>query len=405
MGDRVPMNESQALTPIAENKRWTVPVCQFAPHNPVSTGIAYGQHPPRDEPVLSLMINEFRGFISTTALSRDESAAMLALINPIVASLQARVQREPPEIVAPSPLRLLEGKQELVESIVGQLCAADAMCAALSCRTLRDAVFHHTPLLGGPRTFASGVASSKRFCHEALHPLGWTMSVARLRLARDLGGFPLDDAKYMHSSATHRVCSCAARHGSVSTLEEAYRLGYRLDVSAYEEAARAGHLHVLEWLRALEKVKGGPKANAKRLAWDESVTAAAADGGSLEVLRWLRYRKCPWDATTCIAAARRGYLPVLQWARKNHCAWDDGVTLAAVAGPEPNQVDQTGRGGDATLFFWCVERGCRVHASAHHGARSPLPTGAWSAAAALSRSLRCLRCLRQRADEPLMTNH
>ena len=154
MGDRVPMNESQALTPIAENKRWTVPVCQFAPHNPVSTGIAYGQHPPRDEPVLSLMINEFRGFISTTALSRDESAAMLALINPIVASLQARVQREPPEIVAPSPLRLLEGKQELVESIVGQLCAADAMCAALSCRTLRDAVFHHTPLLGGPRTFA-----------------------------------------------------------------------------------------------------------------------------------------------------------------------------------------------------------------------------------------------------------
>jgi hypothetical protein len=91
MGDRVPMNESQALTPIAENKRWTMPVCQFAPHNPVSTGIAYGQHPPRDEPVLSLMINEFRGFISTTALSRDESAAMLALINPIVASLQARV--------------------------------------------------------------------------------------------------------------------------------------------------------------------------------------------------------------------------------------------------------------------------------------------------------------------------
>ena len=70
--------------------------------------------------------------------------------------------------------------------------------------------------------------------------------------------------------------------------------------------------------------------------------------------------KCPWDATTCIAAAKRGYLPVLQWARKNHCAWDDGVTLAAVAGPEPNQVDQTGRGGDAALFFWCVERGCRI---------------------------------------------
>ncbi len=88
--------------------------------------------------------------------------------------------------------------------------------------------------------------------------------------------------------------------------------------------------------------------------WDESVTAAAADGGHLSILRWLRYRKCPWDASTCAAAAKRGFLPILQWARKNHCPWDDSVPLAAVAGPETMKHDQTGRGGDAAVFFWCA---------------------------------------------------
>ncbi len=281
MGDRVPMDESQALTPIAEGKRWPMPVCQPTPSpSSAARSMAVGNHPPRDEPVLSIMINEFRDFISTTSLSRDESAAMLALVHPIVACLQSRVARAPPEIVAPSPFRMLEGKPELVEQIAGQLCAADAMCAALTCRTLRDAVFHHLPLLGGPRTLfpvaaAPSTFSGKRFCHEALHPLGWTMSVGRLRLARALGAFPLPPegsysvGGYSVGRASCRVCSCAASHGSLAALEEAHRLGYRLDVGAYEAAARAGHLHVLEWLRALEKAKGAPKELMQRMQWVE----------------------------------------------------------------------------------------------------------------------------------------
>ena len=58
------------------------------------------------------------------------------------------------------------------------------------------------------------------------------------------------------------------------------------------------------------------------------------------------------------------------------------MTLAAIAGPEPNEVDQTGLGGDEALFFWCAERGCRIE---------PEP------------SLLEV-CLRQRADEPLRTS-
>ena len=60
--------------------------------------------------------------------------------------------------------------------------------------------------------------------------------------------------------------------------------------------------------------------------WDEKVCSAAAAGGQLTVLQWLRSQDppCPWDERTCYAAARSGHLTVLQWLRSQDppCPWD-----------------------------------------------------------------------------------
>jgi hypothetical protein len=72
----------------------------------------------------------------------------------------------------------------------------------------------------------------------------------------------------------------------------------------------------LELLRRA-RVNGAP--------WDRHTCAAAAEGGHLELLQWLRTQsRCPWDVWTCADAASFGRLEVLQWARAQEppCPWD-----------------------------------------------------------------------------------
>ena len=45
----------------------------------------------------------------------------------------------------------------------------------------------------------------------------------------------------------------------------------------------------------------------------------AAEGGHLEVLKWLRAEGCPWDEWACAWALRGGHLEVLEWLRAAGC--------------------------------------------------------------------------------------
>ena len=58
-------------------------------------------------------------------------------------------------------------------------------------------------------------------------------------------------------------------------------------------------------------------------------TDAAARGGHLEVLKWLRSQDdpCPWDEETCYCAALGGHLEVLHWLRSQEdpCPWDESI--------------------------------------------------------------------------------
>ena len=91
-------------------------------------------------------------------------------------------------------------------------------------------------------------------------------------------------------------------------------------------AARGGQLEVLQWLRS----------GADPCPWNQDTCSAAAEGGHLEVLKWLRSGEdpCPWNEYTCSAAALRGHLEVLEFARSGEdpCPWDERTCWAAVLG-------------------------------------------------------------------------
>lgn len=102
-----------------------------------------------------------------------------------------------------------------------------------------------------------------------------------------------------------------------------------------EEAARLGYLNTLMHLHA-----------RVRLWQTEYLCEAAAMGGHLEVLQWLRVNNCPWDRDTCAYAAMRGRFEFLKWARLNGCPWD-GVTCATAT-----------HGKHLEILKWLCANGC-----------------------------------------------
>jgi hypothetical protein len=60
---------------------------------------------------------------------------------------------------------------------------------------------------------------------------------------------------------------------------------------------------------------------------DATVCAEAARAGNLEALQWLRARGCPWDSTTMDGAAYARDVPTLQWAYDSGCAYDASSCL------------------------------------------------------------------------------
>lgn len=65
---------------------------------------------------------------------------------------------------------------------------------------------------------------------------------------------------------------------------------------------------------------------------DKYTCAAAAEGGHLGILDYLRSRGCPWSPYTMSRAASRGRLHILRWAHERGCPSNQSATLAAAAG-------------------------------------------------------------------------
>ena len=68
---------------------------------------------------------------------------------------------------------------------------------------------------------------------------------------------------------------------------------------------------------AVESISRLQSSRDNGCPWDEDTCANAARYGHLEVLQWARANGCPWTLETSKNAARNGHLEVLQWARAN----------------------------------------------------------------------------------------
>merc|ERR1711967_84411 len=95
--------------------------------------------------------------------------------------------------------------------------------------------------------------------------------------------------------------------GSVEILEHLKGRGYGFDEEVCKGAAQGGHLEVLKFLRAQDPP----------CPWNVQTCSEAALGGHLEVLKWLRSQDppCPWDVGTCASAAKGGHLEALKFLR------------------------------------------------------------------------------------------
>ena len=140
-----------------------------------------------------------------------------------------------------------------------------------------------------------------------------------------------------------RVGYVIAGHGALTTLQWALGQGCELDnycptrpqaSLTCSAAAEGGHLRTLQWLRA------------NNCEWAVHTCSAAAGGGHLAVLQWLRANGCPWDADTCFRAAQGGHLATLQWARANGCDWNAGT------------CSQAAKGGHLAVLQWARANGC-----------------------------------------------
>jgi hypothetical protein len=85
--------------------------------------------------------------------------------------------------------------------------------------------------------------------------------------------------------------------------------GCHLSSKIFTAAAKGGHVHVLEWLKE------------KGCNMTKSACAVVAKGGHLETLKWLRNLDppCPWTWKVIFNSKTRGYAEMYDWAVENGC--------------------------------------------------------------------------------------
>jgi len=134
------------------------------------------------------------------------------------------------------------------------------------------------------------------------------------------------------------ACVTAACCGRLANLQYLMSLGVAPSVDLYRNAAHNGHRAVLEWL-----MRAYPEEEMRQ---NIHICAAAAGGGHLELLTWLREQDYAWDWHTCVEAVSGGHLDVLQFARSKGCPWFDWV------------LDHAARHGDPKMLRWMCENKC-----------------------------------------------
>lgn len=173
------------------------------------------------------------------------------------------------------------------------------------------------------------------------------------------------DSYWKIPAMTNGACGEAARGGHLEVLQWLHEMGHcrwdSWDDATCKNAAAAGHLEVLQWAHrngcpwyeqtCSWAAKHGHLeilqfARRNGCPWTSWTCAYAAEGGHWELLRWAHRNGCPWDSFTCARAAKGGHLKILKWARQNHCPWDKRTSLCAA------------QSGHSDVLRWALDNGC-----------------------------------------------
>ncbi|KXZ47034.1 hypothetical protein GPECTOR_38g271 [Gonium pectorale] len=129
----------------------------------------------------------------------------------------------------------------------------------------------------------------------------------------------------LNLATVFQCADAAAERGDLDALQALHDAGYRPTWGPTGRAAlRGGRVEVLEWLAA---VLGEPTAQQL----DVKLLVEAAGAGCVEGLAWLRARSCPWDVAVMRAAANAGSEEALEWLVERGCPMpvDGGPYTAA----------------------------------------------------------------------------
>lgn len=256
----------------------------------------------------------------------------------------------------------------------------------------------------------------------------WALLDWMIAVHRPLRGKP--DTDYLQSY----VCVQLAAHGDLARLRimtDTHE--FCLDMDAYFNAARCGHLEVIKWAYAASPCSGIVfdsirswaaygghidiiqwTLNAKLLR-DSDICRYAARAGRLSVIEWLRERGCSFDHEAALDAARKGHLDVLKWVAANGYAFSSSSSSSS-----SSIMNEAVAGGHVEILEWLIARGCRWTANTcakaiRHGhwhivewlsnRGCPLDEEAFTAAAASVGDIRILSWLSKRecpqsADAP-----
>ena len=193
-----------------------------------------------------------------------------------------------------------------------------------------------TPSPIGRYPFTSGLNAlfSLAAKHGHLHILQWTL-----------------ECDLFHE-LNESTCEDAAFGGRLTILQWLYEHNCPFDIRTYLGAAKAGHVHILQWVHSIYRKTKGDKGYDWCLK--QILCLHAAKCGHLEALMWLRRRGFSWDEQACEYAAKNGYLEVLKWLRQNGCPWNKQRCEAVVQKgySELSQWIRDQPADDRELFNW-----------------------------------------------------
>jgi hypothetical protein len=78
-------------------------------------------------------------------------------------------------------------------------------------------------------------------------------------------------------------------------------------------------MDILEFLRS------------KKCPWTPKTFSRAVATGNIFRVQWFHENGCPWDKRSCLSAARGGHLKILRYLRENGCPWDPELTTSEAA--------------------------------------------------------------------------